>query len=524
MLTTKNYQEFQVLNESGTVEHTFSGKANQCLPGDFVEVTPHGITLKKRNQTKPLVGTIHIQSKYLFGHTSRNIPIYLFFPYDSSYPPMRVGCSARDGKNKIGLVLFDSWEKGETYPRGNLQQILGDASDVQIEELALKYNYAPDWKKIAKVPESAIHTNRFVRSQFNGFTFNIDPPGCKDIDDCLTLQREGDIVHLTITIADLYEIVDAGSELDQLASKQGSTLYSPEGEALAPMLPKWISEGKASLIPGEKRNGISLSMIWDKKELKGFRFYPSTIINEASYTYDSVYENKEICEPLTEIASYLQGSECLDSHKWIEHMMILYNKKVAELFLKRNTGLLRKLDSMSFKRLEQKAAEYCLPTLEAKHIMMGNTYYTHATSPIRRYADILAQRYLYPLIWLPDESIEVPSQMTLRTLNKTMKGAARFQRDLCFLKAVSKSTTGAVEGKVLDWIQKGEEWKIWVEVPEWNQIISFRMKGREEGDELVLTSPDEQETYTISRNGTATIKYYCNRDQPNWKKRMVFGF
>ena len=532
MLITKNYQEFQVLSESGTVVKTFSGSANHCLPGDSVTPTKEGVELLQRNQSQPLVGTVHIQSKYLFGHTSRNVPIYLFFPYNTAYPPMRVGCSSNDGKNKIGLVKFESWEKGEKYPRGSLQQILGDAGDPEIEELALKYNYAPSWKKIAKFPEAAIHTNRFTRKPLKGFTFNIDPYGCKDIDDCLTIHRENDLVYFSITIADLFEIIHSGSDLDELAKRQGSTLYSPSGEAIAPMLPKWISEGKASLIPNEERRGLTLKMTWDGKELKDFSFFPTTLVNDTSYTYESVYQNKEICGVLTDIASYLQGSPCSDSHKWVEHCMILYNKKVADLFLQNGVGLLRKLTSTSTKRLEQKAAEYCLPAEDATHAAMDYKHYTHATSPIRRYADLLVQRYMYPLIWLPDEKLEQPTQMTLRNMNEAMKQAARFERDLCFLRTVSRSSSGILEGLVVDWKQSEKGWKLWIEIPSWNlgqeisgknSIISFHMPGVQQGDELVLRSPDEREEYRIKRDASVKVKYYCDRSQPNWKKRMAFG-
>ena len=522
MLATKNYQEFQVLSEDGTLVKTFTGSGHRCLPGDFVELTHDSVILKKRNQPKPLVGTIHIQSKYLFGHTSRNIPIYLFFPYDTSYPPFRVGCSSRDGNNKIGLVMIESWEKGETYPRGILQQILGSTGDPDPEELALKYQYAPHWKKVAKFPVQELEINRLTRKELSGFTFNIDPYGCKDIDDCLTIEKQGEITHIYITIADLTEIVTEGSELDRLAQTQGSTLYSPDGEAIAPMLPRWISEEKASLLPGETRCGLSLSLEWNGKELTIGSFFPSIIHNSVSYSYESVYENKEVCTTLKEITSYLQGTPCEDSHKWIEYMMVLYNKRVAELFLKENVGLLRKLDSTSTKRLEQKAAEYCLPSLNAVHAGLGNEHYTHATSPIRRYADILAQRYLLEIIYYTESSIENPTQRLLHTLNHRMKQASRFQRDLCFLRAISKSSLGSIQGTVLDWKESKSGWKVYLEVPEWNQIISFRLKGYEEGDTLVLTSPDEEESFHLVRESTARVKYYCDQSQPNWKKRMVF--
>jgi exoribonuclease R len=212
--------------------------------------------------------------------------------------------------------------------------------------------------------------------------------------------------------------------------------------------------------------------------------------------------------------------------------MILYNKKVADLFLRNGVGLLRKLTSTSTKRLEQKAAEYCLPAEDARHAGMDNEHYTHATSPIRRYADLLAQRYLVPLIWLPNKQVEQLSELSLYSLNGSMKRAANFQRDLCFLRIVSRSTSGILEGTVVDWEQSKKGWKLWIEIPSWNlgqeisgktSIISFHMKGSEEGEELMLISPDQQEEYRVKRNGSVKVKYYCDRAQPNWKKRMVFG-
>ena len=527
MLTTKNYQDFHVLSETGSVMKTFSGFANRCLPGDSVTPTYDGVELLKRNQLTPLVGTIHIQSKYLFGHTSRNVPIYLFFPYDQSYPPMRVGCSAKDGKNKIGLVMFESWDKGEKYPRGILQQVLGDAGDPLVEELALKYNYAPDWKKIAKLTSELPTLHCYNRMGIPGFVFNIDPPGCKDIDDCISVQMDTVGATITISIADLTEIVPPGSELDRLASKQGSTLYSSDGEAIAPMLPRLISENYASLLPEQERAGVTLMMKWTGESLEDFRFYQSRVTNEASYTYESIYENKEVSKVLTEVASYLEGAPCTDSHKWIEHLMVFYNKKVAELFLRKQTGLFRKMNTQSVKRLEMKAAEYCLPSSEAVHAAMGNSHYTHATSPIRRYADMLAQRYLVSHLdrFSKTEYVyEVPNTtINFHTLNHSLKQAARFGRDLCFLRAVSQSATGTVEATLLDWNLSTKGYKLWVEVPAWNQIITFHMKGVENDNTLVLISPDEQDEHCVTRDNLVHIKYYCDRGQPNWKKRMVFG-
>ena len=76
LLQTKDYQHFQILDEeSGNVLNEFDGAklANRCLPGDIVSET---VTLVKRAAIPLLVGTIQIQSKYLFGYTAKNVPIY----------------------------------------------------------------------------------------------------------------------------------------------------------------------------------------------------------------------------------------------------------------------------------------------------------------------------------------------------------------------------------------------------------------------------------------------------------------
>jgi hypothetical protein len=173
--------------------------------------------------------------------------------------------------------------------------------------------------------------------------------------------------------------------------------------------------------------------------------------------------------------------------------------------------------------LEQKAAEYCLPSVEAVHAGLNNEHYTHATSPIRRYADILAQRYLLEILRQSETMIQAPSRGLLQKLNHSMKQASRFGRDICFLRAVSESPLGEVEGIVLDWKLSKEQWKLYIEVPEWNQIISVRLKGTEEGETLILQSRDEEQVFHLQRNTSTGVKYYCDSAQPNWKKRMVFA-
>ena len=58
-----------------------------------------------------------------------------------------------------------------------------------------------------------------------GLTFNIDPEGCKDVDDVLSLERSADGVwRLWITIADVDAYVPQNSLLDLDAAERVSTV------------------------------------------------------------------------------------------------------------------------------------------------------------------------------------------------------------------------------------------------------------------------------------------------------------
>jgi exoribonuclease R len=516
LLSTKDYQHFQILDEeSGHVLHEFDGAkvANRCLPGDKVSFD-NGIKLIERAAIPVLVGTIHIQSKYLFGYTSKNVPIYLFHPYDTSYPPMRVGCSSKDGTNKIGLVQFDTWDSSETYPRANLQQVLGDSGDPVAEYEAIQYQYAPWKKQTAKI--SVIIPTKAREPQLEGFTFNVDPQGCKDIDDVLTLSHRDDgKYNFAITIANLTDAVSPNSPLNFIAARQAQTLYD-DGNALVPMLPRWLSEDAGSLLPGKERKGMALKAIWDGTTLNEFRFEECLVKNDKTYSYEEFQAVEGF--PRTQvqaIASFLKGKPSEDSHEWVEQCMILYNLKVAELFRQESRGLLRQRQPGEFE-----AATY-VPTVDAGTHADFNTYYTHATSPLRRYTDLLAQRYLQDS--MKRNTQPNPSGLLLYHLNKRNKQSKSFERDCFFLKQVSLASSGSVDCEIRDMVLSGDLWKLTLWIPSWNRFVKLRCSGTLSADGLHITRKDQSEIFRVSINDTCQLKYYCDMTQPNWKRRLVLS-
>ncbi|MFD6109690.1 RNB domain-containing ribonuclease [Streptomyces yangpuensis] len=81
--------------------------------------------------------------------------------------------------------------------------------------------------------------------------FTIDPPGSKDLDQAMYLERRpGGGFRVYYAIADVAAFVTAGDALDAEARKRIVTLYFPDGKV--PLHPPVLSEGAASLLPNQK--------------------------------------------------------------------------------------------------------------------------------------------------------------------------------------------------------------------------------------------------------------------------------
>lgn len=90
----------------------------------------------------------------------------------------------------------------------------------------------------------------------------IDPPESKDLDQALHVERRGSGYRVRYAIADVAAFVAPGSPLDEEAHRRGVTLYAPDGNAR--LYPPELSEGAASLLPGELRPALVWTMDVDE--------------------------------------------------------------------------------------------------------------------------------------------------------------------------------------------------------------------------------------------------------------------
>ena len=271
-------------------------------------------------------------------------------------------------------------------------------------------------------------------------TFTIDGELTLDFDDAVSLEMLDGTYTLGVHIADVSEHITPGSPLDKVAAERATSHYLPRTQI--PMLPPVLSYDALSLTEGCDRPAVSLLATLDTEgNLLGYRFAVSVIRVHGRLTYETVnltFDTDPVLKPMYLLSRHLRrkrldngaldlplpdvkisrgedGRTTLEledqetpSRIMIEEFMVLYNRLAAALCHEHHIPMLYRTQPPPSERLAvedtghlffvfqqlRKLSPLQIDTTPGPHSGLGVDTYTHCTSPIRRYLDLVAQRQI----------------------------------------------------------------------------------------------------------------------------------
>lgn len=220
------------------------------------KILDHGIT--------ELVGTYERKDKNRYGFVIADNPKFtkdIFIPIEHELK----ACSG----DKV-VVTLTSYGGIRQNPQGRIKEVLGaeGSPGTDIMSIAKEKGLPMEFpskvlKQADRIPDELNEGDFYGRKDLRDWTIvTIDGEDAKDLDDGVSLTREGDLYRLGVHIADVTNYVQDHSALDREALKRGTSVYLVD--RVIPMLPKRLSNGICSLNAGEDRLTLSCIMDFDK--------------------------------------------------------------------------------------------------------------------------------------------------------------------------------------------------------------------------------------------------------------------
>ena len=462
---------------------------NNAIDDDIVlcEIINKGIKRDGRilkvvkRDLKNLVGTIKVKNDTFYLDLDDKKDIIVELDKNSCH-------NLVDGHKVLVKIIK---EKNKKHYLGSVLTVIGHKDDpgIDILSIAYKYGFNPDFgeevrEEVKGIPSEVSKSDLLNRKDLTDeVIFTIDGSHTKDIDDAISLKRNGDNYILGVHIADVSNYVKENKPLGNIAYERGTSCYL--ADTVIPMLPHELSNGICSLNEGVIRLSMSCVMEFSNTgKLINYDIFPSYIKSRKKMTYEEVndilmrniihpgYEEfADTLKEMNELAHILrnvkikrgyidfeipEGSirqdetgkaidiikdEREDGEKLIEDFMIAANETVASCiynmdlpFIYRvhdkpkeekieefmtmlsllNLRVKRKINDFSPKEMQDmlndlkdtkefpflssmllrsmRKAEYSSENIG--HFGLASSAYTHFTSPIRRYPDLVVHRLL----------------------------------------------------------------------------------------------------------------------------------
>jgi exoribonuclease II len=362
-------------------------------------------------------------------------------------------------------------------------------------------------------PESVLKSADAITDDFDLTTFEprrknlislpvmtIDGQGTLDFDDALSIEPEGSYYRVGIHISDVCAHVKKGDMIDQEIINRGTSIYMPDMKI--PMIPARLAEDVCSLKAGEIRPAISVFLKISRfAEVFDYEVVPSIIKVGRQLTYydvDMMVDSDESIWTLHEIARNFNKKRVTNGaviisipetsirvfdnreisvrkldrespgRMLVSEMMIMANWLMARFLAKNNMPAVFRAQPDPKARLYNQKKEGTLfqnwmqrrmlnrviiSSSPDHHSGLGLDKYVTATSPIRKYYDLVTQRQIRGCFDMeqPYTAEEIDQMIQFLRQPLTNAGQVQMRRNRYWLlKYLEKKIGSTEEAIVLD--------------------------------------------------------------------------
>ena len=379
-------------------------------------------------------------------------------------------------------------------------------------------NPYPQRHKIYLDEEIKVISKELSRKDLTHLTcLAIDNSDSSDADDAISI--DGD--KLWIHIADVASYVEIDSELDIFAQKRASNLYLPD--QILHMLPPELSSA-CSLGGSEISHAISIGLRLDSSEITDIEIHLSEIkVTNMSYEYaDKVMNEHEILSKLNNIAIahkafrnangaiklnlpsvdvkvkdekvFIRPQEDSNSRDLVAEMMVIAGRTIAQFAIENNISLpyltqeagnfsedvIDNIQKLTIAKAFEASRGFKRSKITVKpsiHSGLGLSAYTRATSPMRRYLDLLVQqqlvRFVSKLPTLDDNAVKDRIKVINSSMPKVNKASRQsIEHFKCLY--LKQNNTWEGEGVVVE--VNGE--KALINIPSLAMMTQIKFKSK----------------------------------------------
>ena len=414
-------------------------------------------------------------------------------------------------------LLHDASDGTRDFQRRAFDLLVGAGVFSEDEPLELhRSEIEEDFPKAAleeaeAIPQNPLPDDRERLDLTDLETFTIDDADTQDRDDALSLEMVDGGYRVGIHIADAGAVVPFDGAMNTEADRRMATLYLPEGSI--PMLPPEFVHGVGSLDPDQVRPAVSLLVSIDESgQVQDYEIKPSLIRSRAAISYveadvaiaDESHKWRHVLGPLSDLAQALLArreqagafnvnreemvikvttptdievrvvARSTPTRDLVSEMMVLCNSlmadyckindlpasyrsqsapDVSDLDLYDEDGVLRPLTRLQRYRLMRRFVPAVIGVTPTPHVGLGVDAYIQATSPLRRYPDLVMQRQISHFlasgepVYSADDisSVAKRAEMQMRDLSRIEEARRRYW----FLKYLMLTRLGAPDGSDL---------------------------------------------------------------------------